>query len=192
MTKSYLTHLLTVTVVHVLVLLGTWQLSQSDYARETMVTLHASALKIHIASNIMMDRSVRKKVARPIPKNRDVPVPTPVAEPADAAQPAQAAPTGNPDAVALYKSELRAMIERNKTYPIISKRLGQTGTVVVAFTLLEDGNIIDVKIEKPSRYDNLNSSALNAVKKLERFKPLPKEFGDSKVVFKIPVNFITI
>ena len=96
------------------------------------------------------------------------------------------------DALEIYKAELRAMIDRNKYYPVISKRLGQTGTVVVAFTLLEDGNIIDVRIDRPSRFDRLNSSALDAVIKVERFKPLPKELGEAKMDVKVPVTFVTI
>jgi protein TonB len=100
--------------------------------------------------------------------------------------------TDNANALESYKAELRAMIDRNKYYPVISKRLGQTGTVVVAFTLLEDGNIIDVRIDRPSRFDRLNLSALDAVKKVERFKPIPKEFGGPKMDVKVPVTFVTI
>jgi protein TonB len=99
---------------------------------------------------------------------------------------------GKANALEIYKAELRAMIDSNKYYPVISKRLGQTGTVVVAFTLLEDGNIIDVRIDRPSRFDRLNSSALDAVMKVERFKPLPKELGEARMDVKVPVTFVTI
>lgn len=100
--------------------------------------------------------------------------------------------TGKTDTVSKYTAELRARIDKNKSYPVMSKRLGQTGIVVVAFTLLEDGNIIDVRIDKPSRYERLNASALDAVKKVERFKPIPKEYGDNKMDIKVPVKFVTI
>ena len=43
--------------------------------------------------------------------------------------------TGKFDIVSLYKAELRAEIDKNKSYPAMSKRLGQTGTVLEAFTL---------------------------------------------------------
>lgn len=92
----------------------------------------------------------------------------------------------------LYKAELRAKIDKNKYYPTMSRRLGQTGTVVVAFTLLEDGNIVNVRIDKPSQFERLNVSALDAVKKVERFKPIPKEAGDNKMDIKVPVKFVTI
>ncbi|WP_408096953.1 cell envelope integrity protein TolA [Peredibacter sp. HCB2-198] len=100
--------------------------------------------------------------------------------------------TGKTDIISKYKAELRARIEQNKSYPPMSKRLGQTGTVVIAFTLLEDGRITDAKIETPSRYERLNASALEAVQKVEKFKPIPKEAGENKIEFKVPVKFMTI
>ena len=84
------------------------------------------------------------------------------------------------------------MIDKNKSYPALSKRLGQTGIVVVAFTLLKDGHIIDVRLDKPSRYERLNFSAIDAVKKVERFKPIPNEIGELKMDIKVPVKFVTI
>ncbi len=92
----------------------------------------------------------------------------------------------------LFHTELRARIEANKAYPAMSRRLGHTGMVVVAFTLLEDGNIINLRIEKPSPYDRLNESALEAVKKVQKFRPIPKELGEAKMDIKVPVKFVTI
>lgn len=92
----------------------------------------------------------------------------------------------------LYQMELRQKIEENKFYPAMSKRLGHKGLVVIAFTLLEDGNIIDVRIEKPSAFEGLNLSALEAVKRVERFKPIPRELGESRMELRVPINFFTI
>lgn len=203
MTKSFYTHLSTIFLVHILILMGTWQLSQSEYV---MTKVNSGVLKLQVASSMMMTSQVQKKVERVIPVNPDKPRTTKVKE--EKVTPVQqtetspvassegsefgTAKSGKTDALSVYKAELRAMIDKNKYYPAISKRLGQTGTVVVAFTLLEDGHIIDVKIEKPSRYDRLNDSALEAVKKVERFKPIPKEVGETKMAIKVPVKFITI
>lgn len=74
----------------------------------------------------------------------------------------------------------------------MSQRLGQTGLVVVAFTLLEDGHIIDVRIDTPSRFERLNASALEAVKKADHFRPIPKELGETKLEIKIPIKFSTL
>lgn len=99
---------------------------------------------------------------------------------------------GSADVLALYKAELRAKIDQYKYYPPLSRRLGQTGTVVVAFVLEQDGNIVDVKIDSPSQFERLNASALEAVKKVERFKPIPAEYGQSRMEIKVPVKFVTI
>lgn len=99
---------------------------------------------------------------------------------------------GTKDPRIIYKAELRSRIDQNKFYPLMSRRLGQTGVVVVAFTLLEDGTITDVHLDTPSSHEPLNDSALEAVKKVGRFKPIPKEFEQAKMDMTIPVNFLTI
>lgn len=93
---------------------------------------------------------------------------------------------------ASFKQELRAEIEKNKFYPVISRRLGQSGVVEVAFTLMEDGHIINVRLNRPSPFDKLNESALNAVKKVHKFRPIPKEWGEDKMDILVSLKFITI
>ena len=96
------------------------------------------------------------------------------------------------DLRSLYKAQLRSKIEENKQYPPMSRRLGQEGTVVVAFTLLKDGHIIDIRLDTPSPFERLNASALEAVKKVRRFLPIPDELGEKKMDFKVPIKFFTI
>ncbi len=96
------------------------------------------------------------------------------------------------DVKAIFKAELRAEIEKNKYYPPMSRRLGQTGLVVVAFTLLEDGHIIDVRLDKPSPFKGLNESAMDAVKKVHKFRPIPPELGEERMDLKVPLKFVTI
>lgn len=200
MSKSYLPHLGTIFLIHALVLLGSWQISQSDYVR---AKIGSSVLKLQIATNVMMPSApVQKKVEKVLPVNPDKPKIAPVKE-QKVVETKEAAPVesggseagtdakGSTDLADVYKAELRAMIDKNKYYPTMSKRLGQTGTVVVAFTLLKDGHIIDVRIDKPSRYERLNDSALDAVKKVERFKPIPNEIGETRMDIKVPVKFFT-
>lgn len=197
-----------------LILFGTWQVSQTETFRDQVQRLGNGAITLQ-----MVGKSIVGNPA--VAVQRKVETPTPVAKKVKAAplQPSQTisssstttgavadasgysstagsvygtAKNGLTDIKSIYRTELRAMIEKNKSYPTMSKRLGQTGTVVVQFTLLEDGKITDVKIEKASRYEQLNASALEAVKKVQRFKPIPKEFGESKMEIKVPVKFITI
>ncbi len=203
MTRSFLPHFTTILLVHVVAFLGTWQLSQSEYVRKQVTRLGQGALKLQIASEVMLARPMvnnsPKTVPLAKPRTPAIPVEAPkvqsVASQAvsgdRAGSEAGSSATGTREALEVYKAELRALIDKNKYYPAMSRRLGQMGTVVVAFTLLEDGHIIDVRVEKPSRYDSLNASALEAVKKVEKFRPVPKEVG-GKMDVKIPVKFVTL
>ncbi len=203
MTKSFFPHFTVVFFVHALLMLGSWQLAQTDYVQKSFNSLGTQALKLQIATAIMKATPVQKKMERVLPVNphkprttkeeiKPTPVEaTPVANSGKGSEFGTSA-QGTTDKLAVYKAELRAVIDQNKYYPPTSRRLGHTGTVVVAFTLLPDGHIIDVRLEQPSRYDRLNESALDAVKKVQKFRPIPKELADGKMDIKVPVKFITI
>ncbi len=96
------------------------------------------------------------------------------------------------DLKTLYQAELRAKIDANKFYPPISRRLGQQGTVVVSFTLSADGSITDIKLESPSEFGPLNKSALDAVKRIGKFKAIPKDLEMDEMRLKIPIRFVTL
>lgn len=198
-TKRYLTHFSTIIFLHVLALLGTWKFSESEFVR---TKIGDGVMKLQIASQQINTPPAIER-PRSIPVNPAKPKTQPVVQPETKAEPQPqvvegkgsefgTSEKGKTDILSVYKAELRAMIDKNKSYPPMSKRLGQEGTVVVAFTLLEDGNIINVKIDSPSRYERLNDSALDAVKKVGRFKPIPKEIGGPRMEIKVPVKFFTI
>lgn len=89
----------------------------------------------------------------------------------------------------MYLAELRAMIERNKVYPVQASRLGQTGVVEVSFTLTADGHIIDSRISRPCPFQRLNEAALVAVNTLGHFRPIPSELGGKPIEVKIPIRY---
>jgi periplasmic protein TonB len=199
MTKSFFAHFSTIAMAHIFILMGTWQLSQSEYLRQRLSSIGPGVLKLQIASQVVS--AAPEKIHKKNFQNKKSSLVTkpqvetpPVKETATTQIGSEfgTSAQGKNDLLSLYKAELRAMIDRNKYYPTMSRRLGQTGTVVVAFTLLEDGHIIDVRIDSPSRYVRLNESALDAVKKVARFKPIPKEIGEARMDIKIPVKFVTI
>jgi protein TonB len=194
MTRSYFSYFSTILLAHFVALTVTIQLSRPEMKEKL------AGLKLNLSSTFETDMR---------PKLKSIPLkPRKMLQNSPTTAATQQVPSphlaqhqvhedssigqSKANALEIYKAELRAMIDSNKYYPVISKRLGQTGTVVVAFTLLEDGNIIDVRIDRPSRFDRLNSSALDAVMKVERFKPLPKELGEARMDVKVPVTFVTI
>ena len=190
MARGYFSYFSSILLAHILALMVTLELSRPEM-RERI-----AGLKINLSSVLEKKSISRPHTSNILPRKmvKETHSEKPSQKPQDmlSTNSSERADNANANALESYKAELRAMIDRNKYYPVISKRLGQTGTVVVAFTLLEDGNIIDVRIDRPSRFDRLNLSALDAVKKVERFKPIPKEFGGPKMDVKVPVTFVTI
>lgn len=189
MMNRYLTHFSTVLLLHMIALAVGLKLLDSP--KTSTLPIGPSVLKLQLASSILM----APKVVPVAPKQyRVIPGPHPRQEEAVSASPVANPLSGTQTATVreMFKAELRSEIEKNKYYPPMSRRLGQTGTVVVAFTLLEDGHIIDVKVERPSNFERLNKSALEAVKKVHKFKPIPKELALDKMDLSVPITFLTI
>jgi len=99
------------------------------------------------------------------------------------------APVVSQDLKQIYLSELRAYIDRSKTYPIQARRLGQTGRVQVSFTVTAEGHIIDAKLIGPSPFQRLNEAALATVADVRRFRPIPPELGVAKLTVDVPLEY---
>ncbi len=207
MQKSFITHLSTVSFLHILLLLAGWQVYSTKLSEPLIPHIQSEVMRLRVASSILIKPAAQQKVVKSstvvkkaVPQvSEEVVQSAPVIEGAQASDGGAVGALGTgsvhgtiTDLKSIYKSELRAKIDQNKFYPLMSKRLGQTGVVVVAFTLLEDGNIINVRIDKASQFEPLNASALEAVKKVKFFKPIPKELNTDKFDLKIPVQFVTI
>jgi protein TonB len=192
MSNRYFTHLGSVFFLHLVVLFGSWQFLHTDLVAHNL-KMGPSVLKLQVASQVLINKpKPLKKSVEPAPEV----FPPVTAKAGPVTEKTQTASTLNEkvkaDLRSQYKSELRSRIEENKYYPSLSRRLGQKGEVVVAFTLLEDGHIVNIRIDNPSRYESLNESALDAVKKVHTFKPIPKELGESRMDIKVPLKFFTI
>jgi TonB family protein len=205
---------MTVVFLHIFLLVGGVKLAQDSEMPKASAA--PSPFKLQLTKSVLLIPKVpgqTKSANIPVPSRKFRPHPMSTARSlqkekaaVDTTGTAEAGPAvgaGNSDygsapgvatanARALFKAELRSAIERNKSYPSMSRRLGQTGTVVVAFTLEEDGKITDVRVETPSRFERLNESALEAVKKVEKFRPIPSEWGEEKISLSVPVKFLTI
>ncbi|MBR1375280.1 MAG: cell envelope integrity protein TolA [Cardiobacteriaceae bacterium] len=72
-----------------------------------------------------------------------------------------------------YKQGLYAAIQRNKRYPNREQQQGITGTPVIAFTVLPDGTISNVRIARSSGNTALDQAALEAVRRVGHYKPTP-------------------
>lgn len=202
MRNRLFTHFIIVLGLHLALIFGGVSLVEKEQTLSSLRT-KPNTLRLQVATQLkrIKPRPQLKKMAKksPVKEKKEVkPLPVPeenkkVADEVVKETIVSSAPTqAINDIRSLYKAQLRAKIEENKYYPPMSRRLGQEGTVVVAFTLLKDGHIIDVKVEDPSPFERLNASALEAVRKVKRFMPIPNELGENKMDIKVPLKFFTI
>ncbi len=88
-----------------------------------------------------------------------------------------------------YLSKVRRMIEQRKKYPHAAKRLRQQGVVYVKFMISQDGTIRHIGLVKKSRHEKLDKAALNILKKIGAFAPIPKELGERYLSVTVPIKY---
>jgi protein TonB len=108
------------------------------------------------------------------------PPPHAAASPATAQEPVQAgawSPPGRPDARSpkVDVAWVRDAIQNAIAYPPTARRMGWEGKVVVAFRLLPDGSIRDVRVVQGSGHAALDRGAIDAVRSASPFPRSPVE-----------------
>ena len=88
-----------------------------------------------------------------------------------------------------YILELRRLIDRNKSYPKVARRLKQHGIVVISIKINKEGLFEDVSLTQKSTSSILDKAALRLVQSINRFKPLPKQYA-SLTEFKVPIKYV--
>ena len=136
-----------------------------------------------------------KTTAIPARSEMTVPVAPPVArKPAESAPSATTvAPADGAEKLAKVRTSYRAMtaalIDKNKEYPLFSRRTGQQGTCSVRCTMMCDGTIKRVELAKSSGYEALDKAGLRAVNNVGKFPPPPQDGGCTEVSFEVPITF---
>ncbi|CAN7300266.1 MULTISPECIES: energy transducer TonB [unclassified Variovorax] len=121
------------------------------------------------------------------------PPPAPIAPPAPAEPPAPPASPPAPPApklVEISQGQTQYIREPRITYPAMSKRLGETGTVVVAVYFNSAGLPKRAEIFKSSGYDRLDQAAREAAMS-SQVTPIRQPGADEATVYllKAPFNF---
>ncbi len=88
-----------------------------------------------------------------------------------------------------YFDYLYEMINSHKVYPVIARKLEQTGVVKVGFLLLNDGEILHVKIVKSSGFTFLDNAAKEILMHLHKIKPIPKALSRKPLQIVIPIDY---
>lgn len=88
-----------------------------------------------------------------------------------------------------YEQYLVSYISKYKTYPRIAERLKQQGMVYPQIRISKDGKLKDIVISKSSGFSSLDQGAINLIKSLAPFKPLPENL-DGEYTITIPIEYI--
>jgi len=96
----------------------------------------------------------------------------------------------NSRALAAWRSQIVAMIERNKRYPEASARRGEHGVAQVFFSLDRRGRLVDSRIVRSSGANALDEEALALLQRAQPFPPLPPEILGDRVNLLLPLRFV--
>ena len=88
-----------------------------------------------------------------------------------------------------YLGTIYQSIDRLKIYPKNAKRLGQSGTVKVTFTVLADGTITDILISGACGFGILDDAAKKILITLAKAAPIPKELNEQSITITVPIVY---
>lgn len=97
--------------------------------------------------------------------------------------------SGAGDALKSYLTEVRRLLEQQKTYPLMARRQYREGVAVLKFTIGKDGEIAGHTIARSSGHEVLDGAAAEALQKVGRFPPLPAALGRSQLNIEVPLAF---
>jgi len=138
-----------------------------------------------------------QEVTPPQPQELRTPAPTtsaPQALPEQTAAlpaaPAQGQITRNTsNAVPTWKTQIVALLERNKRYPESAQSHHQQGIAQVFFSLDRQGRVIDSRIVRSSGASALDEEALALLRRAQPFPPPPRELPSERVDLSVPIRF---
>ncbi len=88
-----------------------------------------------------------------------------------------------------YLRGLQQAIARNRFYPPGARREDVTGVVTVAFTVQGDGRLGDIRVAKSSGSEALDQAALETLRRLGSYKPIPAGTGRTRWPVRVPIVF---
>ena len=65
----------------------------------------------------------------------------------------------------------------------------QQGTAYVKFTISSNGKIRHIGLAKKCPFSKLNKAALNILKKIGAFAPIPKELNETYLSLTVPIKY---
>ena len=88
-----------------------------------------------------------------------------------------------------YLEELTKKITQAKIYPAQARRKGWEDTLIVELEIAPSGKLLSAKIAQASRFQVLNKSALDAVKRAQPFPAFNHGMNNASLTLKIPFDY---
>ncbi len=88
-----------------------------------------------------------------------------------------------------YLAALHKALQEAMRYPNRARRRRQEGTAWVEFSLHQEGTLSSIQLRESSGYPLLDEAALDTVKSLGRFEPIPPEIDKNLLTLAIPISF---
>jgi periplasmic protein TonB len=111
-----------------------------------------------------------------------------VAPVAAAAVPGRPEPK-NERAVATWRSQILALVERNKRYPEAARSRHEQGITQVRFMLDREGRVSDAQVTQSSGSSALDNEAIALLQRAQPFPAPPAAFAGQSVAVKLPIRF---
>ena len=187
---KYFNYLVPILVLHVLALFG--RLISFPDNTQNLGRGKPSVLNTQIQRSEQIAVKAKKVFTKNLPSQKKIEDQKVISEDSSTTPVPSGNVQGQADIKNQYFADLKAHIEQHKHYPIMSRRLGQTGRVVVAFTLHGDGSFTNIHVHQSCPFERLNVAALDAVKRVGRFRPIPKEINTGFLDIQVPIEYQTV
>lgn len=87
-----------------------------------------------------------------------------------------------------YTSQIKNILEKNKFYPLLAKRMGHKGLVEANFIIDKDGKVKKI-LTIQSKYKTLGKAVEDLLLHKVTFPPFPSELTQTSMDIIVPINF---
>src|SRR6516162_3886646 len=95
----------------------------------------------------------------------------------------------NSNAVPTWKTQVVALLERNKRYPAAAQSRREQGVAQLFFSLDRQGRVINSRIARSSGANALDEEALALLRRAQPFPAPPRELPGLRVDLTVPIRF---
>ena len=92
------------------------------------------------------------------------------------------------NAIHFYLGRIYQKLERHKHYPEVAEQRGLSGRVVLRFTVLSDGKVIDLQIRVIGDI-SFGEATLQALKQVGQLPPFPNEIRRRALMVEVPIVY---